>query len=230
MIRPGFLSSADRIELEACVRRQREDHGIARRANAILLLDDGKSCARIAKVLYLDDDTIRGWYKSYRQDGWDALAFDGWKGGQSRMKQAQEVALCAWLEARFCRSTVEIRAHVAAECGLNYSHSGCIKLLARMGFEYRRPKALPRVADVAKQAEFIAMYENMLNSLADDEAVYFADAAHPEYQSKPAFGWVKKGTNPTLKTTSGRARVNIHGALNLETFDTPSLRRSQWMA
>jgi transposase len=221
MIRPGFLSSADRIELEACVRRQREDHGIARRASAILLLDDGESCARIAKFLFLDDDTIRGWYKSYRQDGWDALALDGWKGGQSRMTQGQEVALCAWLEARFCCSTVEIRAHVAAECGLNYSHSGCIKLLARLGFEYRKPKALPRVAGVAKQAEFIAMYENMLNSLADDEAVYFADAVHPEYQSKPAFGWVKKGTNPTLKTTSGRARVNIHGALNLETFDTP---------
>ena len=77
------------------------------------------------------------------------------------------------------------------------------------------------MADVAKQAEFITMYENMLNSLADDEAIYFADAVHPEYQSKPAFGWVKKGTNPTLKTTSGQARVNIHGALNLETFDTP---------
>ena len=102
MIRPGFLSSADRIELEACVHRQREDHGIARRANAILLLGDGESCAQIAKFLYLDDDTIRGWYKSYRQDGWHALAFDGWKGGQSRMKQAQEVALCALLEARFC--------------------------------------------------------------------------------------------------------------------------------
>ena len=29
MIRLGFLSSADRIELEACVRRPREDHGIA---------------------------------------------------------------------------------------------------------------------------------------------------------------------------------------------------------
>ena len=106
--------------------------------------------------------------------------------------------------------------------------------MARLGFEYRKPKTLPRVADVAKQAEFSAMYENMLNSLADDEAVYFApsqrfqantcqamDAVHPEYQSKPAFGWVKKGTNPTLKTTAGRARVNIHGALNLETFDTP---------
>ena len=123
MIRPGFLSSADRIELEACVRRQREDHGIARRANAILLLDDGKSCQEISVFLYLDDDTIRGWYKSYRQDGWDALAFHGWKGVQSRITQAQEAALCTWLEGRFCRSTVEIRAHVAAEFGLDYTAS-----------------------------------------------------------------------------------------------------------
>ena len=42
MIRNGFLSPAERLELEACVRRQREDHGIARRANAMRLLDDGK--------------------------------------------------------------------------------------------------------------------------------------------------------------------------------------------
>jgi hypothetical protein len=59
----GFLSSAAPIELEACVRRQREDYGIARRANAILLLDEGESCALIAKFLYLEDDTIRGWHK-----------------------------------------------------------------------------------------------------------------------------------------------------------------------
>ena len=38
MIRPGFLSSTERLELEVCVRSQREDHGVARRANVILLL------------------------------------------------------------------------------------------------------------------------------------------------------------------------------------------------
>ena len=79
---------------------------------------------------------------------------------------------------------MEIRAYVTAQFDLRYSHSGCVKLLARVGFEYRKPKTLPRVADVAKQAEFIAMYENMLNSLADDEAVYFAHAVHPEYYSR----------------------------------------------
>ena len=77
MIRSGFLSCAERLELEVCVRSQREDHGVARRANALLLLDDGKPCQVIAEFLYLDDDTIRGWHKTYRKSGWNALAFDG---------------------------------------------------------------------------------------------------------------------------------------------------------
>ena len=94
MIRHGFLSASDRRELVGCVRSHREDHGVARRANAILLLDDGESCAQIAKFLYLDDDTIRGWCKTYRESSWDALSTDGWKRGQSRMTSAQEAALC----------------------------------------------------------------------------------------------------------------------------------------
>ena len=103
------------------MRSQREDHGVARRANAILLLDDGKSCQAIAEFLYIDDDTIRGWYKAYRIGGWDALSTDGWKGGQSRMTSAQKAELCVWLDGRFCRSTVEIRAHIEAQFSLVYS-------------------------------------------------------------------------------------------------------------
>ena len=143
----------------SCVKRQREDHVVARRANALLLLDDGKSCVEIAQVLYLDDDTVRGWHKQYLSESWDAVAYDGWKGGQERRSVAQKAALCAWLEERFCRSTVELRSYITAQFDLRYSHSGCIKLLVLLGFEYRKPKALPRVADVAKQAEFIAMYK-----------------------------------------------------------------------
>ena len=77
MSKSNFLRPEARLELERCVRRQREDHGIARRANALLLLDDGESCAQIAKFLYLDDDTIRGWFRLYQRDGWESLALDG---------------------------------------------------------------------------------------------------------------------------------------------------------
>ena len=221
MVRSGFLSTVERCELERCVRCHREDHGIARRANALLLLDDGESCAQIARFLYLDDDTVRGWYKTYSSDGWEVLAHDGWQGGKCLLTQEQQVQLVSWLEGRLCRSTVEIRSYIAAEFKLAYSHSGCLKLLHRLGFEYKKPKAVPRVAAEEAQQAFIDMYEALLNGLSDDEAVYFADAVHPEYQTKPAFGWVKKGADIAVQTTCGRGRVNIHGAICLENFDAP---------
>ena len=120
-----------------------------------------------------------------------------------------------------CHDTRPIIAWMKAGFGVHYSHSGCLKLLHRLGFEYQKPKALPRVADDVAQQQFIDMYEKLLNTLPADEAVYFADAVHPEYQVRPAYGWIKKGANTAVKTSSGRQRVNIHGAICLENFDTP---------
>jgi transposase len=221
MIEPRFLSPAQRAELEQIVRRPSEDHGVARRANAILLLDDDWSCVQVGRALYLDDDTVRNWHNQYRLGGLDLLTTFDWKGGLTFLNATQEAALCNWLEAQFVRDTRPVIAFIKAEFGVQYSHSGCLKLLHRLGFEYRKPKALPRVADEVLQRQFIDMYEKLLSSLPDDEAVYFADAVHPEYQVRPAFGWMRKGSNTAVMTTSGRQRVNIHGALNLENFDAP---------
>ena len=63
-----------------------------------------------------------------------------------------------------------------------------------------------------------------MRELPADEAFYFADAVHPEYQTGPAFGWMKVGSNPAIQTTSGRGRINIHCALNLENFDAPFVK------
>jgi transposase len=59
MIRPGFLDSESRQDLTELARDGSAAHRLARRANALVLLDEGMSCAAIAKVLLLDDDTIR---------------------------------------------------------------------------------------------------------------------------------------------------------------------------
>ena len=67
------------------------------------------SCAQIAKVLFLDDDTVRSWHKQYLAENWDAAAYYGWKGEQSLITTAQEGDLNVWLEERFCRSTAQIK-------------------------------------------------------------------------------------------------------------------------
>ncbi|MEJ2694200.1 MAG: helix-turn-helix domain-containing protein, partial [Candidatus Thiodiazotropha sp.] len=69
MIRHGFLSAVERKELVSLARDGSVEHRFARRANAVLLLDDGLSCERVAKFLYLDDDTVRNWRKLYNERG-----------------------------------------------------------------------------------------------------------------------------------------------------------------
>ncbi|MEE9271913.1 MAG: winged helix-turn-helix domain-containing protein, partial [Robiginitomaculum sp.] len=150
MIKSGFLSRRERRELESVVRCPGEDHGIARRCNALLLLDDGKSCQQIAQYLYLDDDTIRTWYKKYAEGGFDLMASFDYKGGFSKLSVDIEAALVSWLEARVCQNVHEVRAFIWHNWQVDYSKSGCIKLLHRLGFEYKKPTPLP--AHINEQA------------------------------------------------------------------------------
>lgn len=149
MVQGGFLSGEQRAHLEALVRRPSERHGIARRANAMLLLDDGLSCEAVARVLYLDDDTVRGWHDRFRREGVRALSVFGWKGGASRLTSAREAELTETLTRRRHASTAAVMAHIERACGVACSKAGTIKLLHRPGFEWRKPKGLPARADVA---------------------------------------------------------------------------------
>ena len=49
------------------------------------------------------------------------------------------------------------------------------------------------------------------------------DAVHPAHNSMPAHGWMRKGKKTDLKSNSGRQRLNIHGAMNAETYEVVPL-------
>jgi len=167
MIRAKFLTTKQRKELEHIVRQPSQGHGVGRRANAILLLDDGLSCQQIGKVLYLDDDTVRTWYKHYGNGGWDELEMFDWKGGQPFLTMEQQALLCAWLETRLCRDSNQIRVYIDQRFGVGYPHSGCVKLLHRLGFEYKKPKALPRVANEVEQRQFILLSQGAFQAIEE---------------------------------------------------------------
>ena len=50
-------------------------------------------------------------------------------------------ALSARLGERLMRDSGEVAAYIAARWGVVYGHSGCVALLHRLGFEYKRRKA-----------------------------------------------------------------------------------------
>jgi hypothetical protein len=86
--------------------------------------------------------------------------------------------------------------------------------------EHCTPKAVSRKLDPAKQAAFIKKYEDQLNHLPADEAVIFADAVHPTYVVRPVGCWAPKEVPVAVEQSSGRDRLNIHGAIDLETGQT----------
>jgi transposase len=223
MIRPGFLDEATRVELTALVRDGKAESRVTRRANALLLLDDGWSCEKTAQALYMDDDTIRYWHELYQGKGLSWLAEFGYKGRSCEMTVVQQEALAKWVEQTLPRTTSAVGEWIEKAYGISYTRSAIIKLLKRLGMEYRKPKAVPRKLDPAKQAAFIKAYNDLLNNLADDEAVMFADAVHPTHEARPAGCWAPKGTKVAIAQTSGRDRLNIHGAIDLETGKTKML-------
>ena len=60
----------------------------------------------------------------------------------------------------------------------------------------------------------------MRNSLSPDETVVYVDAVHPAHQAKPAGRWLPRGQRCALPAASGRDRLNLHGAIDLETGQT----------
>jgi transposase len=221
MIRAGFLDGESRRDLIELARDGSVAHRLARRANALVLLDDGMSCAAVAKVLLLDDDTIRTWHLLYLEDGIDGLAGFGHEGGICRLSTEQQDKLKAWITETLPRTTRQVGAWIEHECGIDYqSRSGLIALLHRLGMEHRKPTAISRKLDPAKQEAFINAYNALLNRLSADEAVIFADAVHPTHAVRPVGCWAPKEVAIAVDQSSGRDRLNIHGAIDLETGQT----------
>ena len=221
MIRAGFLSQVDRADLIALARDGSAEHRLARRANALVLLDAGWSFQKVADALLLDDGTIRAWHKMFVEDGLDGLARFEAGGSVCQMSGAQQDKLKSWVASALPRSTRQIGAWIEKEFGLVYAgRSGLIALLNRLGLEYHKPEIIPRKLDEGKQRAFIAAYENLLNSLGCNEAVLFADAVHPTHAARPAGCWAPKQDRLAIEQTSGRQRINIHGAIDLETGHT----------
>src|SRR5487761_31501 len=221
MIRPGFLDKESRDDLLDIARDGLTEHRLARRANALLLLDDGMGCEAVARVLFIDDDTVRTWHRLYLVEGIDGLAGFGLGGSACRLSVARQDRLAAWIIATLPRTTREIGAWIEREFEIAYQgRSGLIKLLHRLGMEHRRPEAVSRKLDPARQQAFIDGYNALLNALADDEAVLFADAVHPTHGARAVGCWGPRDTKIAIDQTSGRERLNIHGAIDLETGNT----------
>lgn len=213
------LTEEQRSALQAICRRRKVDALVWKRARAFILLDAGYDAQTICEILDIGPTVLTEWKFSFASAGLSFFGLKDYSQRQGHLFVAQEMALKEHFTSNPASSADEVCAYILAEYGQSYCASGAAKLMHRLGFVYKKPQSLPAQADEAKQEAFIAAYEALMTGLRDDEMVVFSDAVHPTHQSRPAHGWFPKGQKTALKASSGRGRLNIQGALDLETFN-----------
>ena len=211
------LSQKQIAELEQLHRRL-HDKRQADRVKAVIALAKGWSAAQVAEILLFDETTSRHYFERYQQGGVHALWEDNYRGAEPKLDERQMSELDKHLQEHLLPDAKAVIAHIARQYRVRYSVSGVTDLLHRLGFSYKKPTHVPGKQDPAQQQAFLKKYERIKARKGENDPIYFADATHPQHNSIPAYGWIKKGQEKELKANCGRQRLNINGAINLETL------------
>lgn len=210
-----YLTDQQRSDYKQMHKRCKKKH-FADRIKSILALDRGHSFEEIAQWLMIDDTSVRRWHEQFLEGGIEALLKDDYQGSESKISMQEQKELVMHLEQYTYLSAKEIAHYVKEHFEEEYTTKGMTALLHRLGFSYKKPKHTPSKADPIAQEEFIKQYERLKQNKEAEDTIHFMDGVHPLHNSQPAYGWIKKGTEKELKANTGRERININGAYDIE--------------
>jgi len=201
-------------------RSYRKDQRKADRIKAILLLNNGYGEKEVAEILLIDEDTITTYKKRFlgRNTSTDWLE-DNTIHYEGKLDGFQELIVKKFIRDNIITNSAFVKQFILERFGIDYTTSGTIELMHRLNFVCKQTKAVPSNFDPVKQAEFKEWYENFEKNITDKEAIVFADAVHPQHNTKVCKVWVEKGKDKEIKTNSGRTRININGVYNPHTTD-----------
>lgn len=141
--------------------------------NLILLKHKGYSQIEIADILHLDANTISTWVRKFETsetiEQYLRLNYQPYLGKLSYYHLGKVDNM---VENSTFSDTKPIISEIKRLFGVEYSNSGIIKLLTRLGFSHKQKVALPSKLDVKKQSDFIAKYEEINNNLGENSAIF----------------------------------------------------------
>jgi len=221
------LGESQRAELKRLHRLERS-RCLADRIKTILLLDDGWSYSKIAEALLLDDQTLRNYENTFSRNGISGLLKTSYKGGESKLSPEQEAELKDHVEKNTYHSAAAIAHYVENTYEIKYSVKGMVHLLKRIGFTYKKTRLIPGKAKAKKQRQFIREYQELRANKGEKDEILFMDGTHPHHNPLASYAWILKGKEKEIPTNTGRKRINLNGAINIDDFDV-TIRDDDWI-
>ena len=213
-MREKLLTAEERQALLSEHRVER-DGRVRDRMKVVLWYDEGWTLERIAKALFINAKTASQHLSEYHK----LQKLKPTNGGSTpKLNEKQARELVAHLDEKLYATIKEIRAYVLETYGISYSIRGMTDWLKRQKFSFHQPCGVPAKADAEAQRAFIQEYETLKATLPEEDHIVFVDGVHPSHAVRFMRGWIRIGKRRWIPTNASQKRLNIMGALNLETM------------
>jgi len=199
------------------------DGHVVRRANVLLLLDDGWSYRNVRVILYVSNDLVAACVRRFHAGGiHEALATDG----------VDRPAEPTWLPAVWSwvqnttppdfgyfrqRWTCAMLAEVLAwEKDVHVSAETVRRALHRAGLVWRRPRPVLGPTD-PEYAPKIRRLSRLMERLPQDETVVFQDEVDIHLNPKIGSCWMPRGEQAEVVTPGTNEKRHLAGSLHWRT-------------
>jgi transposase len=214
-----YTLPADKLAELRGAHRNTRDKREADRIKAVILLASGWTAEDVAEALLIDPNTVRNHFKRYQRGGLEGLSQVAYRGSDCALDAAELAALDLHVQAHLYLTARGVAHWVEEQFDVRYTDSGITAVLHRLDFVYKKPKLVPGKADPEAQEAFLAEYETLKQNKGENDVICFMDAVHPQHNPVLGYGWIKRGQDREVRSNTGRQRLNINGAIDLESLE-----------
>lgn len=204
----------DTVKRLRVLQRQHRDKRVYVKVTVLLMLHQGCTPLFIAESLGIDDSTVYRYRQGYEELGLGDFLKSFFAAYEGQLSAGEEEKLVKELRERLNVNSKQVAAYIETEFGIRYSVSAVVKLLHRLGFNYKKTKGVGIGAGRQAQEQFVEQLNEILAQVDENQAIYFNDAVHPQHNTRPNHSLIYRGEDFEIPSNPWRKRVNINRALN----------------
>jgi transposase len=209
-----LLTVSERDYVERA-RDQTRDKASYMKLSVLVMLDEGHSQLVVATALGISDGTVYNCKAKYDREGLEKYLDRHYVPYCGRLSDEQLAALETEVDNGLYSTAAQVGEWISRHFEVDYSESAVRAILKKLDFVHKKALQVPGNVDVSAQDAFLKELVPFLEmELADDEAIYFTDAVHPQHNTRSDYLYVKKGREKQLPSNTGRQRINLNGAMN----------------